>query len=549
MASARVARQSIEITNGKWYSIVIGLTSAADNIDFAEIGSLTVRLGQTSKALTALTSYGKRYLLMQATVNSDSDKFIEIEASTDLVNATLIMNDANQVAVSVRECSDTNLVSNGTFTGNADGWTLGTGWTYGSNKITHSGSSGSATQAITATTGNDYVIYLESTFTSLTGSLSASFGGGSYGSITESLTETVEVPIIIENISSSHTLTITSNISDNSVDNVVIREITGSNLISNSSWDLGTGWKEAGDVAAFTYYSASGDIIKQTIGAITVGLTYRISFDIDGFFENGVVKVSFVSGTGKEITVSTGHASFDLVATTTTLQFELITYQIAGYVDVTSNVTYLSIDNVSLKLNTDGALGSELVTNGSFTGGLTGWTNSAGIPRIVHGDGLLVYKPFNDGELPDYSPSIITAVKNVQQNVPSTRFIIAGRGGVNQADYTLFKKSDTYNFTIWRSQVYKIAGGFDVMSIEFGIVGGITGNKEIIPVLRFDDERDESVGTKINITNYPNSEKLIRLTSKNFNNTVAGESNFYLELQNTGRDLAVVSMPIIIEIE
>ena len=31
----------------------------------------------------------------------------------------------------------TEMLTNGTFTGNADGWLLGTGWTYGDNKVTH----------------------------------------------------------------------------------------------------------------------------------------------------------------------------------------------------------------------------------------------------------------------------------------------------------------------------------------------------------------------------------------------------------------------------
>ncbi len=164
-------------------------------------------------------------------------------------------------------------------------------------------------------------------------------------------------------------------------------------------------------------------------------------------------------------------------------------------------------------------------------------------------DNISVREVIQEGELPTYSPSIITSVKKVAQNLPFPQYIISGKGDPNGSTYKLFKKDDEYNFTVWRSPVYKIGKDFDIMGIEFNVIGGVIGNKEIIPVLRFDDERDESVGNAINVTNYPNLEKLIRLTSKNFNNSVTGQSNFYLELQFTGTELAVVSIPINIEIE
>ena len=40
------------------------------------------------------------------------------------------------------------LVTNGTFTGNADGWTLGTGWAYGTNNVVATAATGDVTQPI-----------------------------------------------------------------------------------------------------------------------------------------------------------------------------------------------------------------------------------------------------------------------------------------------------------------------------------------------------------------------------------------------------------------
>lgn len=51
------------------------------------------------------------------------------------------------------------LVTNGGFVGSAAGWTLNTGWAYGSNNIVHTPGNGqSATQAITTTVGELYTI-------------------------------------------------------------------------------------------------------------------------------------------------------------------------------------------------------------------------------------------------------------------------------------------------------------------------------------------------------------------------------------------------------
>jgi len=122
-------------------------------------------------------------------------------------------------------------------------------------------------------------------------------------------------------------------------------------------------------------------------------------------------------------------------------------------------------------------------------------------------------------------------------------------GGRNASSYALFKKSDTYGYAIWRSPVYNLGKNFDILSIKFAVVGGITGAKEIVPTLYFDNEYTNSIGTAITANNYTNEETLILLTSKNFTNSVSGRHNFFLELQFTGTDLCVVKLPITLEIE
>ena len=63
-------------------------------------------------------------------------------------------------AVQVNESLGTELVTNGSFTGSATGWTLGSGWAYASNAVNKAvqGSSGTLTQAITVAASTWYKI-------------------------------------------------------------------------------------------------------------------------------------------------------------------------------------------------------------------------------------------------------------------------------------------------------------------------------------------------------------------------------------------------------
>jgi len=148
--------------------------------------------------------------------------------------------------------------------------------------------------------------------------------------------------------------------------------------------------------------------------------------------------------------------------------------------------------------------------------------------------------------LPTYASSIITVATKVQQNSEFPQFVMGGR---NANTYKLFKKSTTYAFNVWRSQVFQIGKNFDILSIKFAIHPDMTTNMEIIPVIYFDNESSSSVGATINPTNYPNSDRLITLTSKNFSNTVHGKHNFFIEFQFTGSALSVIELPVSVELE
>lgn len=178
------------------------------------------------------------------------------------------------------------------------------------------------------------------------------------------------------------------------------------------------------------------------------------------------------------------------------------------------------------------------------------WSFQLGIPptRYTLSTNLWVFSDsYPDGQLPFYNPSLITSVTKVQQNINFPQFVIAGQGGDTADEYKLFKKTNTQQFTVWRSPVYNIGQDFDVMRIKFNLGVDLDTGTSIIPKLYFDNNRSTVVGTVINQNNY--SDKQIELTSKNFDNTTHGKHNFFLEFQFAGSDLAVISLPIFIDIE
>lgn len=86
------------------------------------------------------------------------------------------------------------------------------------------------------------------------------------------------------------------------------------------------------------------------------------------------------------------------------------------------------------------------------------------------------------------------------------------------------------------------------MRISFPVYPAVTTNMTIIPVLYFDNATSSSTGTTINSTNYSGATE-ITLRPANFSNAIRGKSDFFLELQFSGSALAVVGLPIQIEIQ
>lgn len=118
------------------------------------------------------------------------------------------------------------IVTNGTFTGNATGWTLASGWAYSSNAVNHTGTgTGTLTRAVTIKKGSSYVLqFTLSSYTS--GTLTASVGGETMQAVTAAGTYRFKFTA-----TATTTLAFTpSGTSVYTIDNVSIKELSGGKM-------------------------------------------------------------------------------------------------------------------------------------------------------------------------------------------------------------------------------------------------------------------------------------------------------------------------------
>ena len=123
-----------------------------------------------------------------------------------------------------------NLATNGTFTGNATGWTLGAGWAYGTNNIIHTaGSTETASQNFTAVSGVLYRLQFSvggaaGTLTPSIGAVNGTAVAAGAGAVTQYL---------VAGASGSIALAFTPTTDfDGTLDSVVLEPLTGTGAVA-----------------------------------------------------------------------------------------------------------------------------------------------------------------------------------------------------------------------------------------------------------------------------------------------------------------------------
>lgn len=124
----------------------------------------------------------------------------------------------------------TNLVANGTFTGNATGWTLGAGWAYSTNNVLHTaGGTATVSQNFTATSGVLYRLQFSvggaaGTVTPSIGAVNGTAVAAGAGAVTQ---------YIVAGASGSVALAFTPHTDfDGTLDNVVLEPLTGTGAVT-----------------------------------------------------------------------------------------------------------------------------------------------------------------------------------------------------------------------------------------------------------------------------------------------------------------------------
>jgi len=127
-----------------------------------------------------------------------------------------------------------NLVTNGTFTGSATGWTLGDGWTYGTDNVVATASAaGTLTQAISVTSGRQYYIELTAQLSAAqNAALNVAIGAVLFGTIARTditTAHTVAVMLtagVTGSLDLAFSVTPFSGTGTITIDNIVVREVT-----------------------------------------------------------------------------------------------------------------------------------------------------------------------------------------------------------------------------------------------------------------------------------------------------------------------------------
>jgi hypothetical protein len=126
------------------------------------------------------------------------------------------------------------LVTNGSFTGNATGWTLGTGWAYNSNNVAKSSDgTGTLTQAVTTVVGQRYSLRISfGAYGSTTGTATVTITGGTTLTMAPKLRSVARIyEYTFTARSTTSTITITpTNTSRFTLDDIGLRAVTKGNL-------------------------------------------------------------------------------------------------------------------------------------------------------------------------------------------------------------------------------------------------------------------------------------------------------------------------------
>lgn len=161
------------------------------------------------------------------------------------------------------------------------------------------------------------------------------------------------------------------------------------------------------------------------------------------------------------------------------------------------------------------------------------------LPKGVHN----IVKASYAGVIDDAS---VTAVRGAHDDNTGRATLIAG--WKCNSDYGIDKRTTTHGTNIFRTKNYNVGQPFDISEIIIPLGKALAANQTLTVTAYLDDMTTSQAFTTINNTNFPDSNKHIRLTG-NLGGGISGDHNFFLEFRFSGTSFLPVCLPIRIIID
>lgn len=309
------------------------------------------------------------------------------------------------------------LVTNGTFTGSAAGWTLDAGWSYSANSISvaAAGTPTAYQTGLGLAAGTTYRVTVDVTIAQGELVVILGVGAGSYTSPGMGVSGSYSFDIPYQDTDDQITFEPSQLFTMATVDNVSVKAIT------YNDWDVNTVWSLS-DAKACKTITGTGNLVNGTTDYMTSGEYYYVVVTVSSYTD-GQVQVYVDDGAGAEsnlqtaiiangtyeywITPSqTGQIAFkpdsDFIGCISSPEVYLLRNDYSGDLVANSDDTHYDItayfeyyqDKVTLNSDLFSLLelpygcyhleiydaclisGNELMTNGDFGAGSTGWTET-----------------------------------------------------------------------------------------------------------------------------------------------------------------------------
>ncbi len=213
-------------TASGYYSTASGYNNTASGSRSISIGTQNVAGGDTSTAIGHNLAVNE-----DNTIFGNSSKYANLNTvglSIDNKNALENMHCSGDLLVTDKTSLGSELVTNGSFSGSATGWTLGSFTYWGSRIIKSADGTSPLTQTLSITAGKYYYITFDYFITNITTNLNVSLGGSSV----EPIKTGAENYKAIIKTTTTGDLTFTTNNTGRvgKIDNVSVKEITGGDI-------------------------------------------------------------------------------------------------------------------------------------------------------------------------------------------------------------------------------------------------------------------------------------------------------------------------------